>query len=26
MAYDDLKEFEGEAYTGMAVGGRHVWR
>jgi hypothetical protein len=25
MAYDDLKEFEGEAYTGMAVGGRHVW-
>ncbi len=25
MAYDDLKEFDGEAYTGMAVGGRHVW-
>jgi len=26
MAYDDPKVFEGEAYTGMAVGGRHVWR
>ncbi len=26
MAYDDLKEFEGEPYTGMAVGGRHTWR
>ncbi len=25
MAYDDVKEFEGEAYSGMAVGGRHVW-
>ncbi len=25
MAYDDLKAFEGETYTGMAVGGRHVW-
>lgn len=25
MAYDDRKEFEGEEYTGMAVGGRHVW-
>ncbi len=25
MAYDDLKEFEGEAYSGMAVGGRHLW-
>lgn len=25
MAYDDLKEFDGEAYSGMAVGGRHVW-
>lgn len=25
MAYDDLKEFEGEAYTGMAVGGQHAW-
>lgn len=26
MAYDDLKTFEGEPYTGMAVGGRHTWR
>lgn len=25
MAFDDLKEFDGEAYSGMAVGGRHVW-
>lgn len=25
MAYDDLKGFEGETYSGMAVGGRHVW-
>jgi len=25
MGYDDLKEFEGEEYTGMAVGGRHSW-
>ncbi len=25
MVYDDLKEFEGEAYSGMAVGGRHTW-
>ena len=25
MAYDDVKEFEGETYSGMAVGGRHVW-
>ena len=25
MAYDDLKEFEGETYSGMAVGGEHVW-
>lgn len=25
MAYDDLKEFDGGAYSGMAVGGRHVW-
>src|SRR5512136_2449558 len=24
MAYDDLKEFEGETYSGMTVGGRHV--
>src|ERR1700758_4924874 len=26
MAYDDVKDFEGESYTGMAVGGRHTWR
>jgi hypothetical protein len=26
MAYDDLKEFEGEEYSGMAVGGQHTWR
>jgi hypothetical protein len=26
MAYDDTKESQGEPYTGMAVGGRHVWR
>ena len=25
MAYDDLKEFEGETYAGMAVGGEHTW-
>ncbi len=25
MAYDELKEFEGEAYTGMPVGGEHSW-
>jgi len=25
MAYDDLKEFEGETYTGMKVGGEHTW-
>ncbi len=25
MAYDDVKEFDGEAYSGMAVGGRHLW-
>ena len=25
MAYDDLKEFDGEEYSGMAVGGRHTW-
>lgn len=25
MAYDDLKEFEGETYAGMAVGGEHAW-
>ncbi len=26
MAFDDLKEFDGETYSGMAVGGRHLWR
>lgn len=25
MAYDDVKEFQGRAYTGMAVGGEHAW-
>lgn len=25
MAYDDLKEFEGEEYSGMPVGGQHAW-
>jgi hypothetical protein len=25
MAYDDLKEFEGEEYSGMPVGGQHTW-
>src|SRR6266704_4658425 len=25
MAYDDVKEFEGETYAGMAVGGEHTW-
>ena len=25
MAYDDLKEFQGEEYTGMSVGGQHSW-
>lgn len=25
MAYDDVKEFEGRRYSGMEVGGRHVW-
>ena len=25
MAYDDVKQVDGETYTGMAVGGRHVW-
>jgi len=25
MGYDDLKEFEGEEYTGMSVGGEHSW-
>ncbi len=26
MAYDDLKEFDGETYAGMRVDGRHTWR
>ncbi len=25
MAYDDVKEFEGEEYKGMPVGGEHSW-
>lgn len=25
MRYDALKEFKGQKYTGMAVGGRHTW-
>ena len=25
MAYDDVKEFGGETYTGMAVGEEHTW-
>ncbi len=25
MAYDDLKNFDGEEYSGMAVGGQHTW-
>lgn len=25
MAYDDLKEFAGQPYTGMSVGGQHTW-
>jgi hypothetical protein len=25
MAYDDLKEYNGGTYTGMAVGGEHAW-
>jgi hypothetical protein len=25
MAYDDLKEFEGQRYTGMSIGGEHAW-
>jgi hypothetical protein len=25
MAYDDLKEFSGQRYTGMSVGGEHAW-
>ncbi len=25
MVYNDLKEFNGEKYTGMSVGGQHSW-
>src|SRR2546422_8931506 len=25
MPYDDVKEFEGETYSGRAVGGEHTW-
>ena len=25
MAFDDLKEFHGQTYTGMPVGGQHTW-
>lgn len=25
MAYEDVKEFEGHRYTGMSIGGEHVW-
>lgn len=25
MAYDDLKEFNGQKYIGMPVGGQHAW-
>lgn len=25
MAFDDLKDFNGKAYTGMPVGGHHTW-
>jgi len=25
MAYDDSKEFNGQRYSGMAVGGQHAW-
>lgn len=26
MTYDDLKEHEGETYSGMRIGGKHRWR
>ena len=26
MAYDDLKEFDGKYYSGMPVGGEHIWK
>jgi len=25
VAYDDIKQFTGQAYSGMSIGGRHVW-
>jgi hypothetical protein len=25
MSYDDLKDFHGQAYSGMSVGGQHTW-
>jgi len=25
VSYDDIKQFNGQKYTGMSVGGRHVW-
>lgn len=25
VAYDDMKEYRGRAYSGMSIGGRHVW-
>jgi hypothetical protein len=25
VAYDDLKEFQGKVYSGMPIGGTHVW-
>jgi hypothetical protein len=26
VAYDDLKEFDGRTYSGVSIGGEHVWR
>lgn len=25
MVYDDLKEFQGKVYSGMSIGGEHLW-
>ena len=25
MEYDDLKEFQGKVYSGMSIGGEHLW-
>ncbi len=25
MGYDDMKDYRGRKYTGMAIGGEHVW-